>query len=340
VKRRRAFVFYLLTFIFAQVAWLSLLGLWIYWYISNYIIFSKVGGKLSAQLIDKATNVFVLVGGIVLLAAISAAMWLMFYRLNIQYKLTGLYDNFIANVTHELKSPLASIRLYLETMKRHNIPRDKQSQFIAMMLKDTNRLDTLINAILEIPALEQKKIAHRFSVFEADTIMRQLIKETCEQFQLADNAIKIKGRAPCKCVLDPSAIKVVMTNLIDNSIKYSSSRFRMVISLSCDTKNFIMTFQDRGVGISLKEQKNVFKKFYRIYSQDSPSVKGTGLGLYWVREIIKYHGGKITVYSEGKNKGTTFTISLPIYQTSKKRYIEKLIKMTQKHQLKEKSREN
>jgi two-component system, OmpR family, phosphate regulon sensor histidine kinase PhoR len=339
VKRRRTFAYVMVIFILAQLAWLSLFFLWIYWYVSNYIIFSQVGGKLSAQMIAKATNVLILVGGILLLVAISVAMWMMFYRLSTQYNLTGLYDNFIANVTHELKSPLASIQLYLETMQKYRVSRGKQLEFLSMMLKDAMRLNNLINVILQIPALEQKKIAHNFSIYEADAIMRQLIREVCDQFQLTGTIVRIKGHAQCKCVLDPAAIKVVIVNLIDNGIKYSPNRFRMAIELGCDIKSFYMTFQDRGIGITAKEQKNIFKKFYRIYDKESPSVKGTGLGLYWVREIIRYHGGKISVFSEGKHKGTTFKILLPIYPTAKTRYIEKLIKLTQKHQLRKNSSE-
>ena len=106
----------LVIFISAQFAWLSLLGIWIYWYINNYIIFTTVEDKISPQLIDKNTNIIALVTGLFLLVAILAGMYLIYIYLTRQLKLTSLYDNFIANVTHELKSPLASIQLHLETL--------------------------------------------------------------------------------------------------------------------------------------------------------------------------------------------------------------------------------
>lgn len=330
MRRWHSYFFHILVFIFAQLAWLSLLSLWIYWYVSNYIIFSTVDDKLSTKMVAEGTNVFALVSGLILMVAISVGMSLLFRRLSIQYNLTGLYDNFIANVTHELKSPLASVQLYLETLKKHNISRAKQKEFIEIMIKDTERLNNLINSILEIPGLEHKKIAHNFSVYNAESIVRTLVQEAVDQFQIKPNSIEIEGRASCRCVVDQNALRIVIFNLIDNGIKYKADVFNMKVDISCEHKYFVMTFKDKGIGISVKEQKNVFKKFYRIYNHGIPNVKGTGLGLYWTKEIIKYHGGKIAVISDGQYKGTTFRIELPIYKASKKRYIEKLIKLTQK----------
>jgi len=330
MKKRHSFLFQTLIFVAAQLAWLSLLGLWIYWYVSNYIIFSKVGERLSTQLISESKNIFTLVGGLVLLVAVSVGMILLFRHLTIQMKLTRLYDNFISNVTHELKSPLASIQLYLETMKRNEIPRRKQQDFIEMMLKDTSRLNTLINSILEIPGLEQKKIAHSFSVYTAGSVIHDLLNEALKQYKLPKNAILIKGKAPCKCVVDRDAFKIVINNLVDNAVKYSVGKVKISVKLFCTTKNFVLEFADQGIGISLSDQKKVFEKFYRIYNEGIPSVKGTGLGLYWIKQIVKNHGGQILVMSKGKDKGTTFRIELPIYLTSKKRYIEKLLKLTRK----------
>jgi len=330
MKRRRSFLFQTLIFVVAQLAWLSLLGLWIYWYVSNYIIFSQVGEKLSTQLISESKYVVTLIGGLVLLVAVSVGMILLFRHLTIQFKITRLYDNFIANVTHELKSPLASIQLYLETMKKNEIPRPKQQDFIELMLKDTSRLNNLINSILEIPGLDQKKIAHSFSVYTAESIIRELVNESLKQYKLPGNAITIKGKASCRCVVDRDALKIVINNLVDNAVKYSVGPVQIFVKLFCSSKNFVLEFADQGIGISLAEQKNVFEKFYRIYNESIPSVKGTGLGLYWVKEIIKNHGGQISISSKGMNKGTMFRIELPIYQTSKKRYIEKLLKLTQR----------
>lgn len=332
MKRWRFLLHPVIVFILAQLAWLSLLGLWIYWYISNYIIFDKVGDRLSPQIVSKGTNVVALVSGLILLVTILFAMYLIFIYLNKQLNLTKLYDYFIANVTHELKSPLASIQLYLETLKLREVPRPKQNEFITLMIKDANRLKNLINSILEISALEKKKIAHNFRIYSAELLVKELIHEAIEQFKLLADTVKIKGSAPCRCVVDRNALKIVLNNLIDNAIKYSTEPVQITTTLACTSKNFVVEFIDRGIGISAKDQKKIFKKFQRIDDQNIPNVKGTGLGLYWVKEIIKYHGGKVSVFSEGVNRGSTFRIELPIYQISKRRYVNYLLKLTKKQE--------
>ncbi|MFC1569454.1 sensor histidine kinase [bacterium] len=335
MRRYHSSLYHILIFVFAQIAWLSLLGIWIYWYISNYIIFSEVDDKLSAQIMSEGKNVFVLVSGLVLLIVVSVAMSLQFHRLNVQYNLTNLYDNFIANVTHELKSPLASIQLALETMHMHDLPESKRKEFTSMMLKDIGRLNKLINAILQIPALEQKKIAHNYHIYPIVPLIHELVLNATEQFNLPENAIRINGSNECKCVVDRDALKIVLDNLIDNSIKYSYGPVQITLTLNCGSKFFVLDYKDEGVGISNQNQKKVFNKFYRVQDRSSRNVKGTGLGLYWSREIIRYHGGKISVSSKESDKGASFHIELPIYQASKNRYIQNLLKIAQKRQRQE-----
>jgi len=328
VKRWRSYVFHILVFIIAQLAWLALIALWIYWYVSNYIIFSQVGEKLSPQVIPAGRTVFVLVSGLVLMVAISAGMWLLFRRLSVQYNMARLYDNFIANVTHELKTPLAAIQLHLETMTRRELPRPQQEKFLGLMAKDAERLNTLINAILEIPALEHKKIAHQFAVHAAGPLIHHLFEEARAQFLLDEEALSVHGALPCQCVADRNALRIALFNLIDNSIKYRHGPVRVEVTLRCSGRMIEIIFADQGIGIAEKEQKKIFDKFYRIDSLKSPHVTGTGLGLYWVREIIRYHGGDISAASPGPLKGTVFRIELPIYRLSRQRYVEKLLALS------------
>jgi len=335
MRRPRMSFYHILIFVLAQIAWLSLLGIWIYWYVSNYIIFSEVDDKLSAEIVTEGRNVFVLVSGLVLLIVVSVLMSLQFYRLNTQFHQAHLYDNFIANITHELKSPLASVQLALETLNLHDIPESKRQLFIRMMLKDVDRLNKLINAILEIPALEQKKIAHNYHVYPIGPLIRELVQEAAEQFGLTKNNLEVRGSGDCQCVVDRNALRIVLDNLIDNSIKYSTGAARILITLQCESKHFILKYQDQGIGLSGSDQKRVFDKFFRTQNRNSPNVKGTGLGLYWTREIVKYHGGKISVDSAGPGQGTAFLIQLPIYQVTKKRYIQNLLKIAKKRQREE-----
>jgi signal transduction histidine kinase len=332
MKKNDSLAFHIMIFVLAQLAWLALLGLWTYWYVSNYIIFERVGDQLSPPIDVGSPNVFLFVGGIVLIIAVAFGLSLIFRHLNVQFRLTRLYDNFISNVTHELKSPLSSIQLYLETLNSRYVPPEKQKEFLELMLVDATRLKNLINSILEISALEQKRIAHNFQIFNAEKIIGDLLSETIEQFQLSKDTIVINGNAPCKCVVDRNALKIVFDNLVDNAIKYSNNTVQITVNLKCFSKKLLIEFTDSGIGISPKDQKRIFNKFHRIYNKNIPNVKGTGLGLFWVKEILRHHGGKIIVSSNGEYKGSTFSIELPIYQSSKKRYINGLLKLTKRQE--------
>lgn len=327
MRKRQSLFYHILIFVLAQIAWLSLLGLWIYWYVYNYIVFEKVGTQVSPQLTYDITNVVPFVIGLVLLIALSFTTAWIFRHLNVQLRLNNLYDNFIGNVTHELKSPLSSIQLYLETLNTRSVPPEKQKEFISLMMKDSNRLQKLIDSILEISALEQKKLAHNYQVYKAEPLVRKLLNESIEQFRLPEGIVTVNGSTKCEIVVDRNALKIVLDNLVDNALKYSSEQTRINVNFSHNTNKFLIEFSDMGIGIPPNEQKKIFNKFHRIYHKGVPTVKGTGLGLYWVKEIIKNHGGKVSLFSEGENRGTTFKIEFPIYKTSKKRFINKLLKI-------------
>ncbi len=312
MRKKYSLTYNLTIFIFAQVVWLALLGLWIYWYVSNYIIFEKVGEKVSSQIVIDTPNVFPFVGGIILLVGLSFSMLFIFRHLNVQMRLNRLYDTFIANITHELKSPLSSIQLYIETLNSRNVPVEKQKEFLEQMNRDTVRLQKLINTILDISALESGKNKSNFEVYNVCEIINRLVNESADQFRLKKETIEFKCQGSAKVSIDVSAFKMVIDNLLDNSIKYNTGDLKIALNIKTIARKVLIYFTDNGIGINPKEQKNIFQKFYRIYDEDIPNVKGTGLGLYLVKEIIKNHRGKITVESEGRGKGTTFIIELPI----------------------------
>jgi signal transduction histidine kinase len=293
------------------------------------MIVEQVSEQLPSQLIPERSSVLALIGGLVLMVAVSVAMSLIFRHLTIQYRITHLYDNFIANVTHELKSPLASIQLYLETLNSRNVSHAKEQEFLQIMMKDTERLQSLINTILNISGLEQNKYVFNYEVVTAGPAFNKLMRETSVQFKLPAEAITIRENAPCRCVIDLNAMRIVLDNLTDNALKYSSATPDIFFAISCTEKHVVLEFRDTGIGIAHNDQNQVFNKFFRIHRSDIPSVKGTGLGLFWVKEIVKTHGGKIQVRSEGRGKGTSFFIELPIYRTTKRRYINRLLKITQ-----------
>ena len=333
MRGKHSLFYHILIFIIAQLVWLSLLGIWIYWYVRNYIVFEKVGDQVSPQLIYDVQNALPFVLGLILLIGLSFITSLIFRHLNVQLKITRLYDNFFSNVTHELKSPLSSIQLYLETLRQRNVPSKKQKEFIDMMMKDADRLQRLINSILEISAHEKGKLVYGYQVYRADGFIKKIIDDSFERFRVDANNYKVSGEAACEIYASKDALKIVFDNLVDNAVKYSIKEPMINVNLRCSPSWLILEFADNAIGIASKEQKKIFNKFYRIYNKDIPNVKGTGLGLYRVKEIIKSHHGKISVYSEGEGKGTTFKIELPVYKEERKHLLKNLFRTGQLKQV-------
>ncbi len=328
MRNKRQLAISIVMFVLAQLTWFLLMGLFIYRFFIARNLVSQMEGQVSIFVDSTSTSFLILISGSVLYVVVSVAMSIIFKNFSSQLRLTGMYDNFIANMTHELKSPLASIHLHLETLKFRDMTPQQRKQFIDLMLNDANRLDELINSILKIAALEQKKDLYNVRVYQADDVLRALIEESRTHCQLPPDALTIEGEAPVECAIDRNALKIVFDNLIDNAKKYTANPVRIHISIRATGKTIVIEFRDNGIGITPKGQKKIFKKFHRVANPQAPSVKGTGLGLYWVKEIIRYHAGSIAVFSEGPGKGAVFKINLPIYQISKTRYLNKLIQWT------------
>jgi signal transduction histidine kinase len=209
---------------------------------------------------------------------------------------------------------------------------EKRKEFYDMMKKDSDRLKKLISSILEISKLEQKRIAHNYHIYNSNDIFKELVQGSANQFRLSPESVKYEGTTNYKCVIDREAMQIVFDNLLNNSIKYSPEEADITVKLTHNEKYILIDFCDKGIGILPKDQSRIFDKFQRVANVNVPNVKGTGLGLYWAKEIIKFHGGKISVFSLGIGKGTTFRIKLPIYQTSKNFYINSLLRRTAKNQ--------
>lgn len=324
----QSFKSFLVLFIITLIAWFFLLGLWIYYFITNYLIFKRVGERLSPQLIENPSNLFPLVMGLILLVVIFIAIIAFFSDLYRKKSLSDTYDNFIANITHELKSPISSVQLITETLLQRKVPHEKQKEFLFQIRSDLKRLEKNVNAILFLSDFQNRKfIRHypsEYRIFQADQLFRELIKESSEELNIFER-ITITGEAPYLCVADRHWMKIVIDNLLDNARKYGPEDLHLQIRLHTDSSYVIIEIEDNGIGIPEKYQKKIFDKFFRLQLPDSPSVKGSGLGLYWVKSIVRYHGGKIEVKSEGLYKGTTFIIRLPIYRKKRKRYLNKLL---------------
>jgi len=225
------------------------------------------------------------------------------------------HDAFINAVSHELKTPIASIRLYLETLQAREVSEAQRREFYGVMLADTDRLQHTVEQVLKAGVAGQRAgVLHRAPV--AIAALAQEVAETARlRHHLAAEAITLSHSTPSIPELlvdgDVEELRTALSNLLDNAIKYSRDRIQVNVEVAAPSPETVwVRVKDRGVGIPRAQLKRIFKRFHRIHTRGF-NVKGTGLGLYLVRSIVKQHGGRVFAQSEGEGKGATFTVELP-----------------------------
>ena len=224
------------------------------------------------------------------------------------------HDSFINAVTHELKTPIASIRLYLQTLERREVEEAKRQEFYKLMLLDTDRLLDTVEQVLKAGKAGLKKTGQRLPVefnglvlecVELARTRHHLLPENLQYSELGNN-----GQPAC-VLGDPDELHTAVSNLLDNAVKYSPDGVHIAVELESPEKLVVLRVRDQGVGIPQHELKRIFKRFYRATQRSVSQVKGTGLGLFIVRAIARKHGGRVFAESEGAGKGTTVTLELP-----------------------------
>jgi len=311
MNRLRALFHPILVFIGVQIAWIGLMIVWVYWYFENRQNLAEFTKKLPPELLESDFNWIVLLEGGVLMLVILAGVYVIFVYWNKQARLYQLQSNFISSVSHELKSPLASIQLYLETLKYQKVSSEEAQDFVETMLSDTERLSDLIDNILESSKSDPKSMQSQFSSVDIVSFLQETIAHHQKLFEDKQCVIQLKFNDYVKVSIDGRAMRMVFNNLIANALRYSPAGTVLTIAVRRDQKFCIIDFIDQGFGFDKKELKKVFKKFYRVQNQETQNIEGAGLGLYISRQIIKNHKGKINVFSEGRGKGTHFMLSLP-----------------------------
>jgi len=225
------------------------------------------------------------------------------------------HDAFINAVTHELKTPVASIRLYLETLQRRELPEDKRKEFYGIMLADSDRLLELIEQVLRAGRSRQRLL------HQSRLDLRGLVRDTVDlarlRHHLPPEALTyvehVEGESTATVMGDPEELRAAVSNLVDNAIKYSGASVHVEVELlAIDRKRVAVRVRDRGIGISQPELKRIFRRFYRIPEAVAMRVKGSGLGLFIVNSVARKHGGRVSAESDGPGHGSTFTLQLPI----------------------------
>jgi two-component system, OmpR family, sensor histidine kinase SenX3 len=226
------------------------------------------------------------------------------------------HDSFINAVTHELKTPIASIRLYLETLQRREVDAAQRREFYQSMLVDTERLMGTVEQVLKAGAVAQKKASGQRIPVDFNALVRECVELARARHHLLPEQLDYQAslsQADGAGVLgDPEELHTAVSNLLDNAVKYSPDGVHITVQLAApDAEQVVLRVHDQGVGIPQNELKRIFKRFYRVRQRGRARVKGTGLGLFIVRAIARNHGGRVFAQSDGAGKGTTVTMELP-----------------------------
>jgi two-component system, OmpR family, sensor histidine kinase SenX3 len=226
------------------------------------------------------------------------------------------HDSFINAVTHELKTPVASIRLYLQTLQTRDLDEGKRREFYRIMLEDSDRLLQTIEQVLRAGSSGSRLRRSARTRVDLGELVRECVGLARTRFHLDPQSLAYEERLASErpfVLGDPEELRAAIWNLIDNAVKYSSGDVEIRVTLErTDGQRLAVRVTDRGVGISPAELKRIFRRFYRIPASVAMRTKGSGLGLFIVRSVARKHGGRAFAESEGAGQGSTFTLLLPL----------------------------
>ena len=253
--------------------------------------------------------------GFIFFCAIAAGIILNTIFLVHEIRRNEQHDSFINAVTHELKTPIASIRLYLETLQSRPVDDGRRQEFYQLMLGDTDRLLGTVEQVLKAGQAGQKGAKHQRVTVEFDGLVRECMELARTRHHLQAEDLRYEAAQHdglgTRVFGNVEELRTAVSNLLDNAVKYSPGKVNVAVRVNSHQKNVVLQVRDSGVGIAPEELKRIFKRFYRVTNRSLAHVKGTGLGLFIVRSIVRKHGGKVFAESAGEGRGTTVTLELP-----------------------------
>ena len=299
----------LFAFIGIQLAWILLVAGWLYWVLGSHRKLRNLAEKYSPELLTGGPDWVILVEGLLLLVAILAGVYVIFLFWSRQAALLREQKLFISQVTHELKSPLASLQLHIETIRRHQPPPERMAAFLETMMADAARLNGLIDNLLSASRVDQKNWALHLLPTDFSAFVERYFRS--RQFTLPRaGKLTLEIEPGLHAMIDRDAMETVFRNLLEKAVLYSDESPDITVRLRGKGERCFLDFSDRGRGIEAQDQRKIFKMFYRVRRKNE-NIRGSGLGLFIVRANIEQHRGRIAVESAGLGKGTTFKITLP-----------------------------
>ncbi len=314
MKQTRWLLHPITVFIFSILALGLSLALYIYWYISVSSGLQALAQRLNIapdQVLEPRAWLVILVLSI-LVGIILMGIFTIFVYNQKTLQLYRLQHNFINNFTHELKTPVTSLKLFLETISKHDLPREDQLKYISFMLADVGRLSDHINRILNLARLESKSYKGIFEKTDIFDAIKTIVAGNNPFFE--NCAIRINNPLKNSCIyrVDRLLFETLVVNLLTNAVKYNrSARPAIDIRFRQRKRNLTIEFQDNGIGINAKESKRVFRKFYQAQRSGSALARGSGLGLNLVQSIARLHKWRIKAEGRQDTTGSIFTLILP-----------------------------
>jgi K+-sensing histidine kinase KdpD len=298
MKRQTVIIFYLLgVYVFLQFAWWGF-----------HLIELTAELKHTPSETAKRT-VMVLGEGLVFFLILLFGLWKIRSSIKKELELTRNQNNFLLSVTHELKTPLASSRLMLQTIRKHELSEEKRKDLLSKALEENQRLESLIDNILNATRLEHNALHPVFENLNLSETITSITSRFEKRYPLAQFKISISKDIFAQA--DLFFMDCILSNLLDNAVKYAGEKADISVELEVNESNAILTISDNGPGISDEEKKRVFKKFYRSGNEEIRSQKGSGLGLYIVAELVRLQKGNILL-SRSENGGAKFQVTLPL----------------------------
>ena len=254
--------------------------------------------------------------GIIFFALIIAGMVVNTIFLVRELRRSEQHDSFINAVTHELKTPVASIRLHLETLQRRDLPEARKQEFYKIMLSDADRLTETVEQVLRAGRAGDRRAGREKAEVDFGQLVQDCLEAIRTRHHLAPEAMRyeqaLNNGNGARVLGSSEDLRTAVSNVLENAVKYSGNHIDVEVRLETpDDKRVLLKVKDEGVGIAQQDLKRIFKRFHRVGGRSLAHIKGTGLGLFIVRSIAKKHGGKAFAHSEGEGRGTTVTIELP-----------------------------